>query len=73
MVLRRNIIPGGHVGRFQRDADVVFAGEEQRHLRNRVADGEVFDEGLDDRTADVGRDRETSLAAQDIVFGADLI
>ena len=49
MVLRRDILPGRHVGRFQRDANVILPGKEQRHLGNRFPDREVCHKGMYDR------------------------
>jgi hypothetical protein len=41
----RDTLPRGHAGRFARNADLVFAGQEERHLGNRFPNGEVLDEG----------------------------
>src|SRR5581483_418353 len=65
LILRRNILPGGHVSCFQWHTDEVFPREEQRHFRNRFSHGEMIDERIDEiSTAGVGYGGQGSLAAQ---------
>jgi len=38
-------LPGGLIGRFERDGDVPARSQKQGHLQQGVADGHGFDEG----------------------------
>ena len=51
---RRQGLPGGLVGRFQRHEHVHLRRQKERHLGQRVSDRNQLNEGLRARAADVG-------------------
>ena len=73
LILRRDVLPGGRVGRFQGDVNVILAGEEQRHLWNRVPHGKMGDERFDNGPTNVGRGGQWALASQDVFLRPNLV